>query len=81
MTPKPVTDVDSLDLEILDFTSSQEQAVIKLRFGLIDGLPKTLEEIGNMMNLTRERIRQVELSAKKKLKKSRQFSKMQAFLD
>lgn len=68
-------------LQAISILKPQEQTVIKLRFGLEDGIPKTLEDIGNMMSLTRERIRQIELSAKKKLKKSLQFSKIKAFLD
>lgn len=68
-------------LEAIAILKPQEQTVIKMRFGLEDGIPKTLEEIGNSMSLTRERIRQIELSAKKKLKRSCRFSKMQAFLD
>lgn len=55
----------SILLKILD---NQEREVIKLRFGLQNGEPKTLEEIGKRYNVTRERIRQIEGAALKKLR-------------
>jgi RNA polymerase primary sigma factor len=53
----------------LEFLSSPEKAVIKLRFGLRDGEPKTLEAIGEMFGVTRERIRQIEVKALQRLRK------------
>jgi RNA polymerase primary sigma factor len=53
--------------EALSYLTSRQQAVIKLRFGLLDDDKKTLEEIGQMMNITRERVRQIEEHALKKL--------------
>ena len=50
------------------YLTPREEAVIKLRFGLIDGTFKTLEEVGAMFNITRERIRQIEHKAIKKLR-------------
>lgn len=50
--------------------SPQEKRVIKLRFGLVDGKRYTLREIGELMNLSRERIRQLEVMALRKLRKS-----------
>ena len=46
----------------------REREVLKLRFGLDDGYPRTLEEVGQMFNVTRERIRQIEAKALKKLR-------------
>lgn len=54
---------------ILGMLSDQEQRVVSLRFGLDDGDPKTLETIGHAFGLTRERIRQIESSALKKLRR------------
>ena len=53
---------------VLDALSEREQMVIKLRFGLEDGIPRSLEEIGRIIGVTRERIRQVEEKALKKLR-------------
>jgi RNA polymerase primary sigma factor len=48
--------------------TDREQMVIKLRFGLDDGIPRSLEEIGRILGVTRERIRQVEEKALNKLR-------------
>jgi RNA polymerase primary sigma factor len=53
----------------LELLSSPEKAVITLRFGLRDGEPKTLETIGEMFGVTRERIRQIEVKALQRLRK------------
>lgn len=53
---------------VLDLVSEREQNVIKLRFGLEDGVPRSLEEIGRILGVTRERVRQVEEKALKKLR-------------
>lgn len=64
--------VDSLLREqidrVLETLSEREQMLIKLRFGLDDGVPRSLEEIGRIVGVTRERIRQLEDKALKKLK-------------
>ncbi|MCP4631530.1 MAG: sigma-70 family RNA polymerase sigma factor [candidate division Zixibacteria bacterium] len=54
--------------QVLSTLSARETQVIKLRYGMVDGLPRTLEEIGLIFNLTRERIRQIEAKALKKLR-------------
>ena len=54
--------------EIIKMLSDRERDVIKFRFGLNDGKPKTLEEIGQIFGVTRERIRQIELKALRKLR-------------
>lgn len=53
---------------ILHTLTEREEAVIKLRFGLEDGRPRTLEEVGKQFNITRERIRQIEAKALRKLR-------------
>ena len=54
--------------KVVEELSPREQRIIKLRYGLEDGQFKTLDEIGNMYGVTRERVRQVEMKAIKKLK-------------
>lgn len=53
---------------ILRTLTHREEEVIKLRFGLVDGRPRTLEEVGKQFNITRERIRQIEAKALRKLR-------------
>lgn len=65
--------------KILDTLSSREQMVINERFGLIDGREKTLEEVGRMVGVTRERIRQIEFKALKKIK--RRGEHLRSFVD
>ena len=54
-------------MEVLDTLTEREQKVLRLRFGLDDGRPRTLEEVGRQFNVTRERIRQIEAKALRKL--------------
>lgn len=54
--------------ELLDYLSAREQKIIKMRFGLNDGIPHTLEEVGKEFNVTRERIRQIEGKVLEKLR-------------
>jgi len=56
--------------ELLDSLSDRERQVIRLRYGLEDGKTHTLEEIGNTLNVTRERVRQIEARAMEKLRKN-----------
>ncbi|MCI8888994.1 MAG: RNA polymerase sigma factor RpoD, partial [Hungatella sp.] len=55
-------------MEVLETLTEREQKVLKLRFGLEDGRPRTLEEVGREFNVTRERIRQIEAKALRKLR-------------
>ena len=55
-------------MEVLDTLTEREQKVLRLRFGLDDGRPRTLEEVGRQFNVTRERIRQIEAKALRKLR-------------
>lgn len=54
--------------ELLEYLSAREQKIIKMRFGLDDGIPHTLEEVGKEFNVTRERIRQIEAKVLEKLR-------------
>ncbi len=54
--------------EVIDTLSTKEAMVLKMRFGFIDGKQKTLEEVGEYFNVTRERIRQIESKSIRKLK-------------
>ena len=72
--PGPFTITEHIELvklisSWLELLSPPEKAVIKLRFGLRDGEPKTLEAIGEMFGVTRERIRQIEVKALQRLRK------------
>lgn len=63
-----------------DGLSEREKNVIILRFGLSDGIPKTLEEVGQEFNVTRERIRQIEAKALRKLRQPSRSKKLHGFL-
>jgi RNA polymerase primary sigma factor len=67
--------------ESLATLKPKEQKVLRLRFGLSDGEGRTLEEIGKTFSLTRERIRQIEAAALKKLRKSRMSRTLKPFLE
>ncbi len=69
------------DLEkILDDLGEREGQVIKLRFGFEDGKPKTLEEVGKLYNVTRERIRQIEAKAIRKLRHPKRSKVLEEYL-
>lgn len=55
-------------LEVLETLTEREQRVLELRYGLKGGAPKTLEEVGAAFNVTRERVRQIESKALRKLR-------------
>ncbi len=61
--------------------TQQEEKVIRLRFGLGDGRPRTLEEIGTIFNLTRERVRQIEAKALQKLRHPKRAENLRRFFD
>ena len=67
--------------EVLDTLTEREQKVLRLRFGLEDGRPRTLEEVGKEFNVTRERIRQIEAKALRKLRHPSRSKKLRDFLD
>jgi len=68
-------------LEVLETLTDREQKVIRLRFGLDDGRARTLEEVGREFNVTRERIRQIEAKALRKLRHPSRSRKLKDYLD
>ena len=66
---------------ILRTLSPREEKIIRLRFGLEDGLPHTLEEVGREFNITRERIRQIEAKALRKIRVEKPRLNLKDFLD
>lgn len=68
-------------MESLETLSEREQQVLRLRFGLDDGRPRTLEEVGRVFHVTRERIRQIEAKALRKLRHPSRSKKLKDYLD
>ena len=66
---------------ILNTLNERERKVLALRFGLVDGTPRTLEEVGKDFDVTRERIRQIEAKALRKLKHPSRSQKLKDFLE
>jgi RNA polymerase primary sigma factor len=67
--------------EALEELNDRERAVIRLRFGLDDGKPRTLEEVGQKFGVTRERIRQIESKTLGKLRHPTRSMRLQEFLE
>ncbi len=67
--------------EVLHTLAPREEHVLKLRFGLIDGRSRTLEEVGKEFNITRERIRQIEAKALRKLRHPSRSKRLKDYLD
>ncbi|WP_206457808.1 RNA polymerase sigma factor RpoD [Anaerovorax sp. IOR16] len=68
-------------VEVLDTLTDREQKVLKLRFGLDDGRARTLEEVGRRFDVTRERIRQIEAKALRKLRHPSRSKKLKDYLE
>ena len=68
-------------VEVLDTLTEREQKVLKLRFGLEDGRARTLEEVGKRFDVTRERIRQIEAKALRKLRHPSRSKKLKDYLE
>jgi len=68
-------------MEVLETLTIREQKVLKLRFGLEDGRQRTLEEVGREFNVTRERIRQIEAKALRKLRHPSRSKKLRDYID
>ncbi len=67
--------------EVLSTLTERERKVLKLRFGVNDGYPRTLEEVGSIFNVTRERVRQIEAKALRKLRHPTRSRKLKTFLE
>ena len=67
--------------EVLSTLSDREAKVLRLRFGLDDGRTRTLEEVGRVFKVTRERIRQIEAKALRKLRHPSRSKRLKDFLD
>lgn len=85
-SPSPVQEAELNILkeqiqEVLSELNERERRVISLRFGIDDGYPRTLEEVGNIFEVTRERIRQIEAKALRKLRHPRRSRKLRDFVN
>ncbi len=67
--------------EVLNGLNERERSIVELRYGLADGSSRTLEEVGRQYNVTRERIRQIEAKALRKLRHPTRRSKLEGFLE
>ena len=66
---------------VLNTLTEREEKVLRLRFGLGDGYPRTLEEVGSVFNVTRERVRQIEAKALRKMRHPTRARELKLFLD
>jgi RNA polymerase primary sigma factor len=66
---------------VLSMLSEREAGILSLRFGLADGQPKTLEEVGKVYGVTRERIRQIESTAIARFRRLSRFQALRDYLD
>jgi len=67
--------------QVMETLSEREKRVLVLRFGIKDGFPRTLEEVGKIFNVTRERVRQIEAKALRKLRHPTRSKKLRDFLE
>src|SRR5947208_15116381 len=67
--------------EVLNGLNERERRILELRYGLADGYSRTLEEVGKQYNVTRERIRQIEAKALRKLRHPTRRNKLAGFLE
>lgn len=84
MDPERATSADALKSEldgVLDTLTDREEVVLRLRFGLDNGKPMTLEEVGHIFGVTRERIRQIQSKALQKLRQPSRAKKLKDFME
>jgi RNA polymerase primary sigma factor len=67
--------------DVLDTLTERERAVLEQRFGLVDGYSRTLEEVGRQFKVTRERIRQIEAKALRKMRHPTRIRQLEGFLE
>ncbi|MCD5390299.1 RNA polymerase sigma factor RpoD [candidate division NPL-UPA2 bacterium] len=67
--------------KVMETLTEREQRVLRLRFGIGDGYPRTLEEVGSIFKVTRERVRQIEAKALRKLRHPKRSRKLEGFLE
>jgi RNA polymerase primary sigma factor len=67
--------------DVLDSLTLRERKVLQLRFGIVDGRSRTLEEVGREFGVTRERVRQIEAKALRKLRHPSRSKKLKDFLE
>ena len=67
--------------DVLNTLTEREEKVLRLRFGLGDGYPRTLEEVGSVFNVTRERVRQIEAKALRKMRHPTRSRELKSFVD
>ena len=67
--------------KVLETLDMREKEVIRLRFGINDGQSRTLEEVGRYFGVTRERVRQIEAKALRKLRHPTRNTKLRGFID
>ncbi|MES2693650.1 MAG: sigma factor-like helix-turn-helix DNA-binding protein, partial [Verrucomicrobiota bacterium] len=68
-------------IDVLDTLTERERRVLSLRFGLVDGYSRTLEEVGKQFKVTRERIRQIEAKALRKMRHPTRIRQLHGFFD
>jgi RNA polymerase primary sigma factor len=66
---------------VLDSLGDRERKVLEMRFGLVDGAPRTLEEVGKQFRVTRERIRQIEAKALRKMRHPTRLRQLHGFIE
>jgi len=66
---------------VLHTLSKKEERVIRMRFGIGDGCPRTLEEVGVIFNITRERVRQIESKALRKLRHPSRSKELKGYIE
>ena len=75
----PLNGMNERVADLLNTLTSREYGVLEMRFGMIDGIKRTLEEVGDRYEVTRERIRQIEAKAIRKLTCARRIEKIDEF--